>query len=55
MLDYFNKEIPSLGPPKLPDDYWMKKTTEDDENLQEINTNFALKDLSEVSIFNPKK
>lgn len=52
MLDYFNNEI--LGTPKLPDNYWMKKTTED-ENLQEINTNFALKDLSEVSIFNPKK
>lgn len=53
MLDCFNNEIP-LGTPTLPDNYWMKKTTED-ENLQEINTNFALKDLSEVSIFNPKK
>ena len=55
MLDYFNNEIPFLETPKLPDNYWMKKTTEEDENLQEINTNFALKDLSEVSIFNPKK
>ena len=48
MLDYFNNEIP-LGTPKLPDNYWKKPT--EDENLQEINTNFALKNLADVSIF----
>ena len=51
----FNKEIPK-GYPKLDADYWSKlNKTENSENQVDINTNFALKDLSEISIFNSKK
>lgn len=51
MVD-FNSEIPK-GKPQLPTDYWSKNTN--NENLADVNTNFALKDLSDISIFKGKK
>ena len=54
MVD-FSHEIPK-GYPKLDDDYWPKlnKTNEDDGQV-DVNTNFALKDLKDISVFYGKK
>lgn len=40
--------------PQLPKDYWVKPNN-DKQSLSEINTNFALKDLKDISVFNPQK
>lgn len=54
MVDFSN-EIPK-GYPKLDNDYWTKlnKTNEDDGQV-DVNTNFALKDLKDISVFYGKK
>lgn len=41
--------------PELPKDYWTKPNKEDKNSLTDVNTNFALKDLKDISIFNPQK
>lgn len=51
----FNNDIPK-GRPQLPPDYWSKTENKDINNeLSNVNTNFALKDLSDISIFKGKK
>ena len=56
MVDFSN-EIPK-GYPKLDNDYWIiflgGKTNEDDEQV-DVNTNFALKNLKDISVFYGKK
>lgn len=42
------------GFPQLPQDYW-KKSDKEQNPLTDINTNFALKDLKDISVFNPQK
>ncbi len=41
--------------PKLPDNYWQNQKTDKQNALADINTNFALKDLKDISVFNPQK
>jgi len=41
--------------PQLPADYWVKANNEDKNPLTDVNTNFALKDLKDISVFNPQK
>lgn len=43
------------GHPQLPKDYWKKTDNENKNSLTDINTNFALKDLKDISVFNPQK
>ncbi len=43
------------GYPELPKDYWKKQNNEDKNPLSDVNTNFALKDLKDISVFNPQK
>lgn len=38
--------------PQLPADYWLKQNNEKTNSLTDINTNFALKD---ISVFNAQK
>lgn len=52
MVD-FNSEIPK-GLPQLDGNYW-KKNNDKQNPLTDINTNFALKDLKDISVFNPQK
>ncbi len=40
--------------PELPKDYWTKPNKEENP-LTDVNTNFALKDLKDISVFNPQK
>lgn len=49
-----NNEIQS-GYPQLPKDYWKKNDIENQNNLTDVNTNFALKDLKDISVFNAQK
>lgn len=54
MVDFSN-EIPK-GYPKLDNDYWTKlNTTNEDDGQVDVNTNFALKDLKDISVFYGKK
>lgn len=43
------------GYPQLPKDYWTKQNTENKNPLTDVNTNFALKDLKDISVFNAQK
>lgn len=43
------------GYPELPKDYWKKTNNENQNPLTDINTNFALKNLKDISVFNGKK
>lgn len=53
MVDFSN-EIPK-GYPKLDNDYWTKYKTNEDDGQVDVNTNFALKDLKDISVFYGKK
>ena len=56
MVD-FNSDIPK-GRPQLDPDYWSKLNNKDKKNpdaIFDVNTNFALKDLSDISVFKGKK
>lgn len=53
MVD-FNSEIPK-GRPQLDADYWNKTNTDKQNPLTDVNTNFALKDLKDISIFKGTK
>ncbi len=53
----FNSDIPK-GRPQLDPDYWSKLNNKDNQNpnaIFDVNTNFALKDLSDISVFKGKK
>lgn len=53
----FNSELPK-GRPQLDPDYWTKLKNAENQNpnaIFDVNTNFALKDLSEISVFKGKK
>lgn len=52
--DKMGNEIQS-GYPQLPKDYWTKQNTENKNPLTDVNTNFALKDLKDISVFNAQK
>lgn len=52
MVD-FNNEMPK-GRPQLPADYWSKNIN-NENSFQDVNTNFTLKDLKDISVFNGKK
>lgn len=43
------------GYPQLPKDYWVKQNNENQNPITDVNTNFALKDLKDISVFNPQK
>ncbi len=45
----------NTGYPQLPKDYWVKPNNEDKNPLTDVNTNFALKDLKDISVFNSQK
>lgn len=52
----FNSDIPK-GRPQLDPDYWSKLNNKDNQNpnaIFDVNTNFALKDLSDISVFKGK-
>lgn len=55
MVD-FNSDIPK-GRPQLDANYWknLHKTEQQNAGLFDVNTNFALKDLSEISVFKTDK
>ena len=53
----FNSDIPK-GRPQSDPDYWSKLNNKDNQNpnaIFDVNTNFALKDLSDISVFKGKK
>lgn len=53
----FNSELPK-GRPQLDPDYWTKLKNAENQNpnaIFDVNTNFALKDLSDISVFKGKK
>ena len=53
----FNSELPK-GRPQLDPDYWKQINNKDNQNpnaIFDINTNFALKDLSYFSVFKGKQ
>lgn len=43
------------GHPQLPKDYWVKPNNENQHPLADVNTNFALKDLKDISVFKAQK